>query len=129
MKTNQLTFIGGLIMLFLFSFNAGAQELKIMNSKMNHVLADTTFLRAIEVTLNPGEKTDMHTHPANFFYALTEGKLMVHYKDGKNQSYDLKPGFAGVAGPEGPHITENAGQKTVKFLLIEVKEHPYKAQK
>ncbi len=96
---------------------------------MNAVLADTTFLRATVVTLQPGEKTDMHTHPAHFFYALTEGKLLVHFKDGSTQTYDMKPGMAVAAGPERPHVTENNGTTTVKFLLVELKEHPYTASK
>lgn len=129
MKKNQIAVIVGIMVLFLFSFNARAQEKKNAIQKMEHVLADTTFLRAVEVTLKPGEKTELHTHPANFFYAITAGKLMVHFKDGKDQSYDLKAGDAGVAGPEGPHVTENVGNSTVKFLVVELEEHPYKAQK
>jgi len=126
MKTILFTFLGGLFIFFLAPFNAGAQDFKKVDPKINHVLADTTFLSAIEVTLAPGEKTDMHTHPAHFFYALTEGKLIVHFKDGKNETMDLKPGVSGVSGPERPHVTENAGKTTVKFLLVELKEHPYK---
>jgi len=127
MKKDYFTLIGGIFFLSLFSIDAAAQ--KNVNTKMNHVLADTTFLRAVEVTLEPGEKTEMHTHPANFFYAITEGKLMVHFKDGKNQPYNLKAGDAGVTGPESEHITENVGNTKIKFLVVELKEHPYKALK
>jgi len=126
MKTKLSILVGGIFIFFLTAFNAGAQDLKNVNPKMSHVLADTTFLKAIEVTLAPGEKTDMHTHPAHFLYGLTEGKLMVHHKDGKNEPYNLKPGFSGVSGPEGPHVTENVGKTTVKFLLVELKDYPYK---
>lgn len=125
MKTILLTFLAGLCF-FLVPFNTGAQDWKNVNPKMNHVLADTTFLRAIEVTIAPGEKSEMHTHPAHFFYALTDGKMVVHYKDGKNETIDLKPGISGVSAPERPHVTENVGKTTIKFLLVELKEHPYK---
>jgi quercetin dioxygenase-like cupin family protein len=120
---------GGTFILFLITLNAGAQDWKNVDPKMNHVLADTTFLRATVVTLEPGEKSDLHTHPAHFFYALTNGKLMVHYKDGMNEPYDLKIGDSGVSAPERPHITENVGNTTVKFLIVELKEHPYTASK
>ena len=129
MKTNLSTVVGGIVILFLFSLNAQAQDWKNVNPKMNHVLADTTFLRATEVTLEPGEKSDMHSHPAHFYYALTAGKLMVHYKDGKNEPFDLKPGMSGASAPERPHVTENVGNTTVKFLIVELKEHPYKESK
>jgi mannose-6-phosphate isomerase-like protein (cupin superfamily) len=96
------------------------------NAQMNRVLNDTTFVKATEITLQPGEKTDMHTHPAHFFYALTDGKLLVHYKDGKTQTYDLKQGMSGVSGPERWHTTENPGTTPVKFLIVELKDRPYK---
>jgi len=113
--------VGGIIFLLFISLNATAQ-----NPKVTNVLADTTFLRAIETTLEPGQKTDMHNHPAHFFYALTGGKLVVHYKDGKDETYDLKPGMALVSPPERPHVTENGGKTTIKFLVVELKDHPYK---
>jgi quercetin dioxygenase-like cupin family protein len=125
MKKNVSLVVGGAFILFLFTFNAMAQEWKNVNPKMNHILADTTFLRATEVTLEPGEKSDMHTHPAHFFFALTSGKLMIHYQDGKEEAFLLEPGKSGASAPERPHITENAGPTTVKFLLVELKEHPY----
>lgn len=125
MKKDLSIVIGGVLILYLLSFNATAQEWKNVNPKMNHILADTTLLRATEITLEPGEKSDMHTHPAHFFYALTNGKLTVHYKEGSEESFDLKPGMSGVSAPERPHVTENTGSTTVKFLLVELKEHPY----
>lgn len=121
MKNNLIPLIGAMLLLFLFPGR--------MTAQINHVLNDTTFVKATEVTLQPGEKTDMHTHPAHFFYALTDGKLVVHYKDGKNQAYDLKPGLSGVSGPERWHVTENAGTTTLKFLIVELKDRPYKEPK
>jgi len=32
-----------------------------------------------------------------------------------------------LGDPERPHVTENVGGKQVKFLLVELKEHPYMA--
>jgi quercetin dioxygenase-like cupin family protein len=114
----------GLVAFLLFaSLNASAQS-----SKINQVLADTTFLKATMVTLEPGQKTDMHSHPAHFFYALTDGKLLVHFKDGKEETYDLKQGFSMAAPPERPHVSENGGTKTLKFLIVELKDYPYKGK-
>jgi quercetin dioxygenase-like cupin family protein len=129
MKRNISIIVEGIFILFLSSFSAVAQEWKNVNPKMNHVLADAALLRATEVTLEPGEKSDMHTHPAHFFYALTEGKLMIHYKDGKDEIYEMKLGDSGASEPERPHVTENVGSSTIKFLLVELKEHPYIAPK
>lgn len=128
-KKHSILVLLGVFTLALLPNTTLAQDWKNVNPKMNRILADTTFVRGTEVTLQPGEKSDMHTHPAHFFYALSEGKMMVYYKDGKSQPYDLKPGFAGVSGPERPHMTENVGNTTVKFLIVELKEHPYKESK
>ena len=129
MKTAPSYVAGGILIYFLFSFNLNAQDWKNINPKMNNILVDTTLLRAIVVSMEPGQKSDTHSHPAHFFYALTDGKLIIHYTDGKNETFDLKAGDSGYSIPERPHITENAGTKQVKFLIVELKEHPYKAPK
>lgn len=126
MKKNIYITIAGIIGFLLFSTVLSAQEFSRSNPKINKILADTTFLIATEVTLQPGEKTDMHTHPAYFVYALSEGKMVVHYKDGRNETMELKPGMAMVSPPEPPHITENTGKTPVKFLIVELKDYPYK---
>jgi mannose-6-phosphate isomerase-like protein (cupin superfamily) len=126
MKNKLSKIIGGTLLLLFTSFNVWAKD---MTPKMNNVLAESTLINATEITLKPGEKTNMHTHPYYFFYALTQGKLKVHYQDGKDETFDLKPGESGVSEPERPHITENVGKSVVKFLTVELKEHPYKATK
>jgi hypothetical protein len=125
MKKNHLTLFLLVFSLFLFSLSAGAQDEKYINSKMNHVLADTSFLHAVEVTLHPGELTDLRTRPAYFFYAVTDGRLKVYHPGAKDEILDLKHGFGELSGPEGKHVIENVGTKTVKFLVVELKEHPY----
>jgi quercetin dioxygenase-like cupin family protein len=117
----------GIFILILSSFNATAQDWEKVNPKMNQVLADTTFFRVTEVTLEPGQKSAMHSHPVHFYYAITDAKLMVHFEDGENELYDLKSGDSGMSKAERPHITENAGKSTAKFLIVDLKEHPYKA--
>ena len=118
--------------LFILNFSAGslfAQDFMKVNPKGKEIKADTSFARAIVVEFAPGQVDPMHTHPAHFFYALTDGKLKVTYADGKEQIYDLKAGESGVSGPEGPHSTENMSAHAIKFLLVELPEHPYKEGK
>jgi quercetin dioxygenase-like cupin family protein len=106
-----------------------AHDWKRVNPKMVQTLNDTTLIHAYVSTLAPGEKSALHTHPAAFFYALTDCKLKVYYSDGKTEEWDLKAGDSGYSGPERQHITENTGAATAKFLLVELKEHPYKVSK
>lgn len=126
MKAAVGIIVAGALICVVCTMDLAAQDWKKTNPKMNKVLVDTTLVRAIEVTLLPKEKSDTHSHPANFFYALTDGKILVHYSDGATETYDLKAGDAGYSDPERPHVTENVGSGTVKFLLVELKEHPYK---
>ena len=129
MKKNLFMIIPAVFSLVLSSFSASAQEEIYINSKMNHVLADTSFVHAVEITLKPGEITDLRTRPAYFFYALTDGKLKVYRPGAKDEMLDLKHGYALVSGPEGKHVIENVGTKTAKFLVVELKEYPYTSQK
>ncbi|MCG2611700.1 cupin domain-containing protein [Flavobacterium sp. SM15] len=129
MKNVLQTIAKGTIVFLLFSTGLLAQDMKHDNHKMGHDLADNKILHAVEVTLQPGEKTGLHTHPAHFFYALSDGKLLIHYQDGKDELMELKTGENGYSEPERPHMTENVGTAPVKFLLVELKEHPYKPEK
>jgi quercetin dioxygenase-like cupin family protein len=127
MKTLTTAIIIGFIL--SFSTISYGQDWSKLDAKTVKKLVDTTLLRASEITIMPGEKGEVHTHAAHFFYALTDGKLIVHYTDGTNETYDLHIGDYGYSDPERPHWTENAGTMPVKFLIVELKEHPYKSVK
>ncbi|RVT77720.1 hypothetical protein EOD40_07945 [Flavobacterium sufflavum] len=92
-------------------------------------LANSKLIHASEVTLKSGKKTNMHTYPAHFYYALTDVNIKVHYQDGKEEVYKMKAAESGVSEPERPHTNQNIGNKTAEFLIVELKEHPYKAPK
>ena len=111
--------------LVLYTISASAQDWAKVDPKMNVILMDTTLLRGTVAVIEPGEKSNIHTHPASFFYALTDCKLKVYYTDGKTENVEVKAGEYGYGDPERQHQTENIGDKTAKFLLVELKEHPY----
>lgn len=130
MRKNILIVVEGILFFLLCSLNLKAQ---VMNNNEGQVvgrdLANSKLIHASEITLQPGKKTIMHTHPAHFYYALTDMNLKVHYQDGKEEVFKIKAGESGVSEPERPHVTQNIGNKTAKFLIVELKEHPYKATK
>jgi uncharacterized RmlC-like cupin family protein len=116
------------LVILMITFAAGslyAQDWAKVNPEMNIILADTTLLRATIATIEPGAKSQLHTHPASFVYALTDCSLKVYYADGETETVEIKAGDYAYGSPEKPHQTENTGKKTAKFLLIELKEHPY----
>jgi hypothetical protein len=89
-------------------------------------MSDTNLVLAYVASIEPGQKSIMHTHSAGFVYALTDLKLKVYYADGKSEIIEVPAGLGMFANPEKQHQTENIGDKTAKFLLVELKEHPYK---
>lgn len=103
-----------------------SQSWTSVNPEMTAIFADTNLVLAYVASIEPGKKSEMHTHAASFIYTLTDCKLKVYYSDGQSESFDLKPGMGMYADPEKLHQTENTGDKTAKFLLVELKEHPYK---
>ena len=115
------------VLFLMVSVNLFAQDWAKVNPEMNNVLVDTTLIRSTIAVIEPGMKSNLHSHPASFVYALTDGKLKVYYEDGQNEEIELKAGDYFFGNPEKPHMTENAGSKTLKFLLVELKEHPYTA--
>ena len=102
-----------------------AQDFMANTTTSNKILVDNEKITATEVTFLPGKKTDTHTHPAHFIYALTDGSLTVYHENGKTDQYDLKMGDSAYIGPEGPHATVNTGKMPVKLLLVEFKDEPY----
>ena len=126
-RVGPIIFIFTIALLFSAYNKAKGQALdwNQMDAKVVKTLADTNLIRASEVTIMPGEKGLVHTHPAHFFYALTDCHLVIHYTDGATEKYDLVAGDNGFSNPERPHWTENTGDKPAKFLIVELKEHPY----
>ena len=129
MKTFIYHFVGIGLLMVLTSNISSAQDWTRLNTNGRETLVDTTLLEAVILTIEPGEKVGPMTHPKYFAYAFTDGKIKVHLPEGEPMILEFDAGFHLFAGPEGPHMPENIGDKTVKFLLVELKEHPYIAPK
>ncbi|WP_053972172.1 cupin domain-containing protein [Mangrovimonas sp. ST2L15] len=122
MKTNILT----LMTFLIFSASVLAQDWKQLNPDGIKILADTTLVRSVKITIEPGEIIGPVTHPAHFAYIMTDGKLRVHNEGKEPVVMELKEGTPLYFNPVGPHKTENVGDKPFTFLIVELKEHPYK---
>lgn len=128
MKTNKML-VMVVVLLSSFHFpNLHAQSYARTDASTVEILSDTTYMTAMRVTMPPGYKTTLHTHPAHFVFALTDGTLSVAYKDGQKIDVSLKAGDHFSAPPDAPHQTTNLGTKPVTYLLIEFKDHPYVAE-
>ena len=101
-----------------------AQDWMSVAPKGKKVLLDNASVRVIEMTLAPGQKEPVHTHPANFAYLMSSGKVRVSYVGGETVELDGKAGQALWSDPEGPHTLESLAKKPLRALVVELKEHP-----
>jgi quercetin dioxygenase-like cupin family protein len=115
------TRILGLACGLLLSGTAMAQELSKVDTRHVVVKLDNDTLQVTEVTLKPGEKLPLHTHPAYTLYTIHGGTVRIVYQGGKTEDAVWDHGDVLYGDPEGPHTTENVGKTTIKILLVEVK--------
>lgn len=100
---------------------ACAQDMVKVAPKNTKVLVDNDQVRVIEVSLKPGEKLPMHSHPANVVYFVTGGKTKTTLADGKVMETEHKAGEATWSEPV-THSNENAGTMATKALVVELKK-------
>ena len=84
------------------------------------VLLENDRVRVLEVRANPGDKTEMHSHPANVAIAITDGKYRFTSPDGQTTEAELKAGqvmyFDAVE-----HAGEFTGTTEARALIVELK--------
>jgi quercetin dioxygenase-like cupin family protein len=84
------------------------------------VALENDRVRVLAVTGRPGDKTEMHSHPAVVAIAMTDGKFKFHTPGGQMMEAELKAGecmfFDAVE-----HATEFVGTKEARAILVELK--------
>lgn len=91
----------------------------IVEAAFNKVLADTLNIKLHEVTLNPGDSVNMHTHPDFTLYILQGGNLKIYPIAGEPQVLELKTGM-GFIFPTVTHSGKNIGTTTIKLLVSDI---------
>lgn len=97
-----------------------AQDMVKVAPTHTKVLLDNDQVRVIEVSLKPGDKLPMHSHPANVVYFVTGGKTKTTVADGKVTETAHKAGEAIWSEPV-THSNENIGSSETKALVVEMK--------
>ena len=97
-----------------------AQDPAKVNAKFITVKIDNPRVRVFEVTIKPGEKEAVHSHPASVFYVLEGGKVRNHASDGTASEAELRAGEVLYRDPL-THWAENIGNTTVRLVLVELK--------
>jgi quercetin dioxygenase-like cupin family protein len=99
---------------------APAQDPAQVNSKQVHVKLENSHVRVLEAILEPGDKEQLHSHPAYVTYVIAGGKIRNHLADGKVVEAELKTGDALYRDPL-THWAENIGTTQIHLILVEIK--------
>jgi quercetin dioxygenase-like cupin family protein len=121
MSTKSLAKIGAIgVLLHAFIAQASAQDPAVVNAKTITVKLENERVRVLEAILAPGDKEQLHSHPANVFYVVAGGKIRNHAADGKTTETDLQAGQVFYRDPV-THWAENIGSTTLRVILVELK--------
>lgn len=97
-----------------------AQDPAEVNSHVATVKVDNDQVRVLDVVLQPGDKENLHVHPAAVLYVVSGGKLLVHNPDGTVADKTLTSGDVAYRGPVALW-TENVGKTPVHVIVVELK--------
>ena len=92
----------------------------VVNAGMEHVRLENTRVRVIEGVLKPGDREQMHSHPAFVVYVISGGTMRNNFADGKVAETELRTGDVLYREPQ-THWVENIGTTVIHFLLLELK--------
>ena len=109
------------VLLFFVASVVAAQDVAVVNPKTTKVTLDNDRVRVIEAVLQPGQKEQMHSHPASVVYVIDGGKVRNHAADGSTKEIEYKPGDTFYRQPL-THWAENIGTTTIRLVLVELKE-------
>ena len=84
------------------------------------VVFENERARVLDVTFEPGDRTEMHSHPDYFVYVLTDSKVRFTDPSGETVEAEFPAGTAMWREAED-HATENIGGTTLRALFFEPK--------
>jgi quercetin dioxygenase-like cupin family protein len=109
------------LLVILCAVPAFAQDAAVVNSSTVTVKLDNAHVRVLDSVLKPGQKEQLHSHPASLIYVIDGGKIRNHTSDGKVTESELQPGATIYREPL-THWAENIGTTTVHLILVELKD-------
>ena len=84
------------------------------------VLFENDHVRLLEVNMEPGGKTEMHSHPGTLIHALSGGTVNFTAPSGDVTELEVSTGET-IWMDATEHATDNVGGDTIHALLIEPK--------
>lgn len=91
-----------------------------VNAKYITVKLDNPRVRVFEAVLKPGDKENVHSHPATVIYVIEGGKFRNYAANGTTTEVELKTGDVLYRDPL-THSAENVGDTTIRLTVVELK--------
>lgn len=86
------------------------------------VLQENNDMRMVLATWQPGQRDEMHSHPATATYALTPCHVRLYGADGKVLGESRRPQGSALLQPViAAHALENIGASECQILIVERK--------
>ena len=85
------------------------------------ILAENESFRILEMTVKPGEKDELHGHPAYGYYVLSDAGGTFYPEEGEPKVLKLKEGMASFQNPVEKHQLENTGDNDIRMIIFELK--------
>jgi mannose-6-phosphate isomerase-like protein (cupin superfamily) len=98
-----------------------AQDAEKATPKVVKLKLENERVRVLEALSNPGDKENMHSHPANIVYVIEGGKLRITTSDGKTTEVEFKAGDTLWREPV-THAAENIGTTRFHAIIVELKQ-------
>jgi quercetin dioxygenase-like cupin family protein len=122
MKSGSIVSIVAVALLAsLTSGDALAQDAAVVNPKTVTVKLENPSVRVLETVLNPGQKEQLHSHPASVVYVIAGGMVRSHMTSGEPVESELKTGATIYREPV-THWTENIGTTPIHLVIVELKD-------
>jgi len=119
-KSLRMAIAAGGLLLLALSQGAPAQDPAVVNAKTIRVKLENSRVRVLEAVLRPGDKENLHSHPAYVIYVISGGKVRTHAVDGTTTETELAAGDTIYRDPI-THWAENVGTTTIRLVLVELK--------
>jgi quercetin dioxygenase-like cupin family protein len=112
-------------LIFLLSAEAVmSQDVVQVAPEQFKVSLENEHVRVLEFRMKPGDKQEMHTHPATVHIEMTPTKVKITNPEGKSVEVEGKEGEVIWVGPV-KHIVENIGDNEIHGYIVEIKSVPY----
>ncbi len=90
-------------------------------SKTHKTLFENDKVRVLEVTIQPGEKEPVHTHPYKSITIVEKPSRIKYYDEDGNVLEEVQIEGVSWLEPTGLHAAENTGSDVFKGYRIEMK--------